>query len=142
MNSAKYVFCLFALMIFTCAYSISIAQASVMSDPQYYVQAELVEVEAPRGGLSTLKFKIIELVADQAKYGGHYPPASLNEDLSDKDKIFSLQITLNPEMTVKPGDKIVVGVVHGSSMGVNGPVAWTVFAHPYLQCGTPIGMFY
>lgn len=142
MNSARYVFCLFALTALICAYSINIAQTSVMSDPQYFVQAELIKIEDARGGVHTLSFKIKGLVADQAKYGGHYPPASLNENLSDKDKIFNLQITLNPEATVKQGDKIVVGVVHGSSMGENGAVEWTMFAHPYLECGTPIGIFY
>ena len=41
---------------------------------------------------------------------------------------------------VQPGDTIVVGVIHGSTMGESEPVSWVMFAQPYLEDGTPIGI--
>ena len=115
--------------------------ASVVSDPQYYVRAEVVEIAPDRGGLHTISFIIKELVKRQEKYGGYSSPNALPMEISMKD-VHMLQITPNPRVSVKPGDIIVVGVIHGSSMGESGPVPWVMFAHPYHEDGAPIGIYY
>lgn len=115
--------------------------ASIVSDPQYYVRAEVVEIVPDRGGLHTISFIIKELVKRQEKYGGYNSPNALPAQISIKD-VHILQITPNPRVSVKPGDIIVVGVIHGSSMGESEPVPWVTFAQPYLEDGTPIGINY
>lgn len=115
--------------------------ASVVSDPQYYVRAVVVEIAPDRGGLHTVSFIIKELVERQEKYGGYSSPNALPMEISMEDSDI-LQITLNPRVSVKPGDIIVVGVIHGSSMGESEPVPWIMFAQPYLEDGTPIGLYY
>ena len=124
-----------------CAFAYVNGVASVLSDPQYYVRAVVVKIEPERGGLHTVSFRIEELVENQKKYGGYRSPNGLPQEISI-DNPHTLQITLNPDVSVKPGAIIVVGVIHGSSMGDNGPVPWIMFAHPYLEDGTPIGLYY
>jgi hypothetical protein len=115
--------------------------ASVVGDPQYYVRAVIVDVEPDRGGLHTLRVMIEGLVENQAIYGGYHSPGALPMEVSTEEP-HALQITLDPRVSVKPGDTIVVGVIHGSSMGERGPVPWIMLAQPYLEDGTPIGLFY
>lgn len=115
--------------------------ASVVSDPQYYAHAQVVEIAPVRGGLHTISFIVKELVERQEKYGGYISPEALPEEISEEEPHI-VQITLNPRVSVKPGDIIVVGVIHGSSMGESEPVSWVMFAHPYLEDGTPIGLYY
>ena len=124
-----------------CAFASVNGVASVVSDPQYYVRAVVVKIEPERGGLHTVSFRIEELVENQEKYGGYSSPNGLPQEIST-DNPHTLQITLNPDVIVEPGEIIVVGVIHGSSMGESGPVSWIMFAQPYLEDGTPIGLHY
>ena len=117
------------------------ALASVMGPPQYYVRAEVVDISAVRGGVHEIRFSIEGLVQDQNKYGGSRSPGNLKGKLRP-GSAHSMKITLDPEVSVEQGQTIVVGVVHGSSMGEDGPVSWTQFARPYLVDGTPIGLHY
>jgi hypothetical protein len=115
--------------------------ASAMSPPQYYVRAEITDISAVRGGLHEIRFSIEGAVQDQKKFGGSRSPGDLGDRLSIRS-IHSTKIELDPEVRVEEGETIVVGVVHGSSMGEDGPVPWTQFARPYLVDGTPIGLHY
>jgi hypothetical protein len=115
--------------------------ASVVSDPQYYVRAQVVEIEPVRGGLHAIRFIVKELVERQEKYGGYNFPEALPEEISVEEPHI-VQIALNPRVSIRPGDIIVVGVIHGSSMGESEPVPWVMFAHPYYEDGTPIGLYY
>ncbi len=132
---------MFVLLCTLFAFGAAQGVASTVSDPQYYVRAEVVETAPDRGGLHAISFLIKELVEEQAKYGGYSSPDALPEEISAK-KPHVVQITLNPRVSVKPNEIIVVGVIHGSSMGESGPVPWVMFAHPYHEDGTPIGLFY
>lgn len=114
--------------------------ASVVGDPQYYVRAVIVGVEPDRGGLHVLSVMVEGLVENQATYGGYHSPGALPMEVSTEEP-HAFQITLDPRVSVKPGDTIVVGVIHGSSMGERGPVSWVMLAQPYLEDGTPIGLF-
>lgn len=90
--------------------------ASIVGDSQYYVRAVIVGVEPDRGGLHTLRVTIKGLVENQATYGGYHSPGALPMEVSTEEP-HALRITLDPRVSVKPGDTIVVGVIHGSSMG-------------------------
>ena len=117
------------------------AVASAVGDPEYYVRAVVVEIPPDRGGLRSVSFIIKELVERQEKYGGYRSPNALPMEISKED-VHTLRITPNPHVSVHPGDIIVVGIIHGSSMGLSGAVSWVMFAHPYLEDGTPIGLYY
>ncbi len=119
----------------------SSALASVMGPPQYYVRAEITEIGVVRGGLHKIRFSIEGKVKDQGRYGGSWSPGDLGDELAT-GAVYGIKITLNPDVKVEEGDPIVVGVVHGSSMGEDGPVSWTQFARPYLVDGTALGLHY
>jgi hypothetical protein len=116
-------------------------RASVVSDPGYYVSAEVREINVLRGGLHRISFIITDLVENQSKFGGYAVPDTLGENLS-KDTVFTCEITPNPDVSPETGETIVIGVIHGSSMGEKRPVSWTLFARPYLENGTPLGLHY
>lgn len=115
--------------------------ASVMGPPQYYVRAEITDISAVRGGVHEIRFSIEGIVQDQDKYGGSRSAAE-RADTPSHGMVHSIRITLSPEVSLEGGQTIVVGVVHGSSMGEDGPVAWTQFVRPCLVDGTPIGLHY
>lgn len=115
--------------------------ASVVSDPQYYLRAVVAKVQRDGGGPHTISFIVQRLVERQEKYGGYRSPNALPNEVSTKQPR-TIQITLNPRVSVKPGDTIVVGVIHGSTMGESEPAPWVMFAQPYLEDGTPIGNNY
>ena len=88
--------------------------------------------------MHTLRFKVEELVEDQEKYGGFASPGELpQETWTDNPQM--LQLMIDPDVSVAPGAVIVVGVIHGSSMGEDGPVPWIMFDQAYREDGTPVG---
>lgn len=134
---------LFALILTLALFGMAakLGLASAISPPQYYVFAQVVESKAVRGGLHAVTFVIKGLVPDQKRYGGYSAPAALADELVG-GRAQVVQFAPNPALRVEVGETIVVGVIHGSSMGVEGALPWTMFGHPYRVDGTPIGLHY